>query len=82
MGGIDAVVFTGGIGENSSRVREHALKELNFLGIEIDDALNSVDVKGEREISAKESKVKIFVIPTNEELVIAIDTMRIVKEKN
>jgi acetate kinase len=82
MGGIDAVVFTGGIGENSSMVREVVLKELKFMGIEIDDALNQGDAKGEREISSKESKVKIFVIPTNEELVIAIDTMRIVSQKN
>jgi acetate kinase len=82
MGGIDAVVFTGGIGENSSMVREIVLKELKFMGIEIDDVLNKSDAKGEREISSKDSNVKIFVIPTNEELVIAIDTMRIVSQKN
>ncbi len=80
MGGLDAVVFTGGIGENSSMVRELVLKELNFLGIELDDGLNSKDTKGEREISKKGSKARVFVIPTNEELVIAIDTMKIVKQ--
>jgi acetate kinase len=82
MGGLDAIVFTGGIGENSSMVREHVLKELNFLGIHLDEILNSSGEKGEREINTKESDVKIFVIPTNEELVIAIDTMRIISQKN
>jgi len=80
MGGLDAVVFTGGIGENSSMVRERVLKELNFLGIELDDGLNSKDTKGEREISKKGSKTRVFVIPTNEELVIAIDTKRIIEQ--
>jgi acetate kinase len=80
MGGLDAVVFTGGIGENSSMVREKVLKELSFLGIKLDDDLNSKNTKGEREISNKNSRVRIFVIPTNEELVIAIDTMRIVRQ--
>jgi acetate kinase len=82
MGGVDAVVFTGGIGENSSMVRELVLQELGFLGIELDDGLNKINKKGEREISAKNSRVKVFVIPTNEELVIAIDTMRIVNQAN
>ena len=80
MGGLDAVVFTGGIGENSSKVRSCVLEELRFLGIEVDNNRNSDSVKGEREISSKESKSRIFVIPTNEELVIAIDTMRIVNQ--
>jgi acetate kinase len=80
MGGLDAVVFTGGIGENSSKVRSCVLEELRFLGIEVDNNRNSDSVIGEREISSKESKSRIFVIPTNEELVIAIDTMRIVNQ--
>ncbi len=82
MGGLDVIVFTGGIGENSSMVREHALSELDFLGIQLDDKLNRAGEKGEREISIKESRVKIFVIPTNEELVIALDTMRIISKNN
>jgi acetate kinase len=82
MGGLDAIVFTGGIGENSSLVRNLVLNDLDFLGIKIDDKINNDDAKGEKEISSKESKVKIFVIPTNEELVIAIDTMRIVNQQN
>lgn len=82
MGGLDVIVFTGGIGENSSMVREHVLSELDFLGIQLDDKLNRAGEKGEREISIKESRVKIFVIPTNEELVIALDTMRIISKNN
>ncbi len=82
MGGLDVIVFTGGIGENSSMVRDHVLSELDFLGIQLDDKLNRAGEKGEREISIKESRVKIFVIPTNEELVIALDTMRIISKNN
>jgi acetate kinase len=82
MGGLDTIVFTGGIGENSSMTRDHVLSDLDFLGIQLDDKLNLAEEKGEREISKKESRVKIFVIPTNEELVIAIDTMRIISQKN
>lgn len=82
MGGLDVIVFTGGIGENSSMVRDLVLSELDFLGIQLDDKLNRAGEKGEREISIKESRVKIFVIPTNEELVIALDTMRIISKNN
>ena len=82
MGGLDVIVFTGGIGENSSMVRELVLSELDFLGIQLDDKLNQAGEKGEREISIKDSRVKIFVIPTNEELVIALDTMRIISKNN
>jgi acetate kinase len=82
MGGLDVIVFTGGIGENSSMVRDLVLSELGFLGIQLDDKLNRAREKGEREISIKGSRVKIFVIPTNEELVIALDTMRIISKNN
>ncbi|MCK4559650.1 MAG: acetate kinase [Calditrichia bacterium] len=82
MGGLDVIVFTGGIGENSSMVRDLVLSELGFLGIQLDDKLNRAGEKGEREISIKGSRVKIFVIPTNEELVIALDTMRIISKNN
>jgi acetate kinase len=82
MGGLDTIVFTGGIGENSSMVRDQVLNEMDFLGIQLDDSLNRAEKKGEREINKKESKVKVFVIPTNEELVIALDTMRIICQKN
>jgi len=79
MGGLDAVVFTGGIGENSSLVRQNVLKNLDFLGITIDPLLNAADKKGERALHNDKSRVMIYVIPTNEELVIALDTMKIVK---
>lgn len=79
LGGIDAVVFTGGIGENSSEVRNEVLSNLEFLGIELDDEKNLIN-NGERLITKDHSKVKVFVIPTNEELVIALDTAQIVTE--
>lgn len=79
LGGIDAVVFTGGIGENSSEVRKEVLSNLEFLGIELDDEKNLIN-NGERIITKDHSKVKVFVIPTNEELVIALDTAQIVTE--
>jgi acetate kinase len=81
MGGIDAVVFTGGIGENSPEVRSASCEGLGFLGITIDAALNESGDK-ERAISPSASRVKVLIIPTNEELVIAIDTMQLVLEKN
>lgn len=79
LGGLDAVVFTGGIGENSVDVRKEVLSNLEFLGIELDDEKNQISA-GERVITKENSKVKVFVIPTNEELVIALDTAQIVGE--
>lgn len=76
MGGLDAFVFTGGIGENSPDVREETCRNLEFLGIQIDDAKNK---NSEEVISAEGSKVAVLKIPTNEELVIALDTSEIVK---
>jgi len=73
MGGVDAVVFTAGLGENAIETRAEICKGLEFLGIEIDDAKNNVRGKS-TEVSKDEAKVKVFVIPTNEELVIARDT--------
>jgi acetate kinase len=81
MGGLDVIVFTGGIGENSSRVREQVLADMEFLGIELDKKKNKASVVGERKITKDTSKVSVFVIPTNEELVIALDTMHIVKSQ-
>ncbi len=80
MGGVNAVVFTGGIGENSSMVRKNSLAGLEFLGIKLDDAKNEQDSSSERAICHPDSKVSVLVIPTNEELVIAKDTARIVEE--
>lgn len=76
MGGLDAFVFTGGIGENSSEVREEVCRNLEFMGIKIDDSKNK---NSEEVISVNGSKVAVLKIPTNEELVIALDTYEIVK---
>ena len=76
--GIDAIVFTGGIGENQIRVRERICGCLEWMGVSINREANNV--KGEEvEISTPDSKVKVYVIPTNEELVIARDTKAIVE---
>jgi acetate kinase len=79
MGGVDAIVFTGGIGENDDKVRAAVCENLEFMGVQFDAAKN----KGCREeacISAPESRVKVWVIPTNEELLIARDTKDIVSK--
>lgn len=78
MGGVDAICFTGGIGENSGKVREAVLKGLEFIGVELDTEVNSKRQKGNVLLSKETSKVKVFKIPTNEELVIARDTYEIV----
>lgn len=78
MGGVDAVIFTGGIGENSPDVRGESCKDLEFLGIKVDEAANTSSER-EKFISPSGSKTHVLVIPTNEELVIALDTMKIVK---
>lgn len=80
MGGVDVIVFTAGIGENSSITRKECLKGLEFFGFNIDDNRNSVRGKIQ-EISTDDSKVKVFVIPTNEELMIARDTFKLVNNK-
>ncbi len=80
MGGADAIVFTAGIGENSDVVREMVCKDMSFLGIDLDPDKNKNTRKNEAVISSENSKVKVLAIPTNEELVIAMDTAQIVKE--
>lgn len=80
MGGVDIIVFTGGIGENGPETREEICKDLEFLGLDFDAELNRGSRGKEIDISTKNSKVKAVVIPTNEELVIAQDTYKIVKE--
>ncbi len=80
MGGVDMIVFTGGIGENADLIRANSVKGLEFLGAEIDEAKNK-GLRGEdAEISTSNSKVKITVTTTNEELVIARDTQAIVEK--
>ncbi len=80
MNGVDAVVFTAGIGENDRKTRESVCEGLDWLGIEIDKQINDTCPRGEdADISAKGAKVKTFVIPTNEEYMIALDTQNLTK---
>jgi len=78
MGGVDAIVFTAGLGENSASNREEICKGLEFMGVSIDAVKNNVRGK-EVIVSKDDSKVKVMVIPTNEELMIARDTQEILK---
>lgn len=77
MGGVDCIVFTAGLGENSPEVREEACSELEFLGISINKVKNKVRGKAE-DVSSDGAKVRVLVIPTNEELMIARDTKALV----
>ena len=81
MGGLDVIVFTGGVGENQTGVRENVCAPLAFMGVEIDNELNARTRGTETEISTPASKVKVVVIPTDEELMIARDTQAIVSAK-
>ncbi len=79
LGGVDVIVFTGGVGENQQSCREAACEGLEFMGVKLDKELNKV--RGEEAvISAADSKVKVVVIPTDEELMIASDTLNILKK--
>ena len=80
MGGVDAIAFTAGVGENQIDMRKESCEGLEFLGIKIDDAKNNTRGK-EAEISTDDSKVKVWVVPTDEEIVIARDTMNLVLNK-
>ena len=77
MGGVDAVIFTAGVGENDAKTRAEIVEGLEFLGIAIDQDKNNT--RGTVDISAEGAKVKTLAIPTNEELMIAIDTKRLVE---
>ncbi len=78
LGSVDAIVFTGGIGENSAVVRTKSCEGLSALGITVDEQKNSLDAGGIREIQAKEGRVRILVIPTDEEREIAQQTVEVV----
>ena len=80
LGGLDAVIFTGGIGENSPMIRKLSCEGLTRLGIEIDDIRNDASQKGLREISPAENEVKVLVVPTNEELKIARETRQVLEK--
>ncbi len=78
MNGVDAIAFTAGVGENDKAGRKAICEYLGYLGVKIDDAAN--DVRGKKTvISAPDSKVKVMLIPTNEELAIARETLALVK---
>ena len=80
MNGVDAIIFTAGIGENHVRARKWVCEGLSFFGIEIDDERNNCFGE-ERKISTDASKVQVWVLPTNEELAIALDTLEIATNK-
>ncbi len=80
MGGVDAILFTGGIGENAFPIREEVCNNLEFMGVELDSKKNKGIFGEEAIISKPNSKVKLLVVPTDEELVIARDTKHIVEE--
>ena len=80
MNGVDLIVFTAGIGENNPRLRRHVCENLSYMGVKIDADANDRARSSETIISAPDSTVKVALIPTNEELVIARDTMHIVSE--
>ncbi len=84
MNGVDAIVFTAGIGENNALFREGAVEGLDYLGVKLDKAVNSSQPRPAQTalLSTEDSKVKIYLIPTNEELVIATDTAEIVEAMN
>ncbi len=80
MGGVDAIIFTGGIGENGCDMREDIMKDFEFLGVDFDPKANDGLRGKEKEISKEGSKTNVWVIPTNEELVIARDTVEILSK--
>lgn len=78
MGGVDAIVFTAGIGENGPELRERVVSEMEYMGVHVDPSKNKVRGK-EVDISTADSRVRVFIIPTNEELMIARDTQALAK---
>lgn len=80
MNGIDAILFTGGIGENSWEVREDVCKNMDYFGIKIDSALNK-SIRGKlQKISTPDSKIEVWIVPTNEELLIARDALELISK--
>ena len=79
MNGVDAIAFTGGIGENDAELRAKVCSNLSYLGLQIDEEKNTVRGK-EIKITTDNSKVDVYVIPTNEELAIAKDTLNIISK--
>jgi acetate kinase len=81
MGGVDILIFTGGIGENAAETRENICRNLEFMGIEFDKTRNDGSRGKDMIISKKDSRVTVMIVPTNEELVIASDTRSIVEQR-
>jgi len=81
LGGVDVIVFTGGVGENMTEMRESVCEGLGFMGVKIDKAINAKSHGVEVLISTPDSKVKVVVIPTDEEYMIASDTLEIIKKQ-
>ena len=81
LGGLDAILFTAGIGENSSLIRRMCCEELDGIGITLDETKNQERRKDNREISASDSRIKVLIIPTNEEKKIALETMRVLQNR-
>ena len=76
---MDYIIFTGGIGENTPRIRKEICNKLAFMGVDFNDEANNV--RGEEtELSKTDSKVKVYIIPTNEELMIANETKRLISK--
>jgi acetate kinase len=80
MGGLDAVAFAGGIGENSWRVRQEVCRDMEFLGIHLDNEANRQPSRADRMVSSTGSRVAVLVIHTNEEIVVARETARVLTE--
>ena len=80
MGGVDIIVFTGGIGENDVDIREKVCEDMEFLGVELDKAKNAKTRGIESVISKKKSRVSVLVVPTNEELVIGQETVKVLEK--
>jgi acetate kinase len=80
LNGVDLIVFTGGIGENQAKTRQNIMKGLTYLGVDVDEKANAEARGKEALISSAESRVKVAVIPTDEEFMIASDTMKIINE--
>jgi len=74
LGGVEAITFTAGVGENNPGLRAEIAKRLGFLGVELDEAVNSVRSKDPRVVSTQDSAIAILVVPTNEELAMARET--------
>lgn len=79
LGGVDALIFTGGIGENAAKVRKRVCEGLDFLGLELDEERNGLP-KSERVISTDGSRVRVMIIPTNEEVIVARETLRVLQK--